>query len=197
MTSGTPPEMLLATEERKGKGDTALLPTHVSPRPSILSRCSALTLIEIIVVMAIMTILVSTLVVAGFSVQRRAQVRGTKGLLQKIAQALNQYRITYRVYVPQDNLIDEANPVQARRYSLPLWQASEHEGQFLSVNAKHKAAGGPLTDPSTSSQATWYYYQDAWRKPLKYICGPPYNSFTITSSGPDLEWNTGDDIVEE
>jgi len=174
-----------------------------APEPRIRARHagrSAITLIEILVVMAIMTILVSTIVVAGFSAQRRAQVRGTRGLLQKIVQGLEQYRATYRIYVPQDPAltpIDESDPEQVKRYTLPLWEALEHRGKFITVEAEYKESGGTLRDYVTGLDYTWYYYQDAWRQPLKYICRQPFNRFILRSAGPDLELNTGDDILEE
>ena len=63
------------------------------------------------------------------------------------------------------------------------------------VEAGYKAPGGGFTDPTTGSVQTWYYYQDAWRLPLRYICVAPYTQYTLTSSGPDLIMDTADDIV--
>ena len=160
-----------------------------------------MTLIEIIVVMAIMIILVSAVVVAVFRVSSKGPLEGTKGLLEKLAVGLDAYRATYRMYPPQDSTFSLTPPppiplVQAT--SGVLWQALEYtgEGQFMSpVSNAYKAPGGLFTDSRTGSVQTWYYYQDAWLQPLLYVCAAPYTQYTLTSGGPDLTLGTADDIT--
>jgi hypothetical protein len=174
-------------------------------------RRHALTLTELLVVMAVLIILVSAAVVRLAS---RGPVAGTKGLLEKLAVGLESYRSTYQMYPPQDNLPDgfsspcyyyqfaDGSPVNTPTMQLEastflLWYALEYQGQgqFMPpVSAAYKAAGGTFTDPTTQAAQTWYYYQDAWQQPIRYVCVSPYNQFTLTSGGPDLVLGTADDI---
>jgi type II secretory pathway pseudopilin PulG len=165
-----------------------------------------MTLTEIIVVISIMVILVSAVVVAAFRISSKGPVQGTKGLLQKLAVGLEAYRATYRMYPPMDpndpvsplTLTTPAQPAQVEASSAVLWQALEYtgQGQFISpVSAAYKAAGGSFTDSNTGSVQKWYYYQDAWQQPIRYVCPSPYTQYTLTSGGPDLILGTADDIV--
>ena len=142
----------------------------------------AMTLMEILMVMAIMTLIVSAVVAASFAAQRRAQVKGTEGFFEQIAVGLAQYKADHRMYVPSDD--DDT--------TYPLWQALE--GTYIDVEAKYKLAGDTVTDPRTGQAIQRYQYQDAWKKLLWYGCAAPYDRFEIRSSGPDLEAETGDDI---
>ena len=163
----------------------------------------AMTLTELLVVMSVMIILVSAVVVAVFSISGKGPEQGTKGLLAKLAVGLESYRATYRMYPPCDpndpvSPLNSAQIAQVKASSGALWQALEYQGQgqFMSaVSASYKAAGGGFTDTNGSLQ-TWYYYQDAWKQPLWYVCpGPGYTQYTLTSSGPDGILGTADDIV--
>jgi len=170
-----------------------------------------MTLVEILVVMSIMIILVSAVVVAVFRISSKGPVQGTKGLLEKLSVGLEAFRATYRIYPPQDNGAG-TDPSRSAYQSYPLfvgitsaqsstylWYALEYDGQgqFMSpVSAAYKAAGGAFTDSNTGSTQTWYYYQDAWQRPLSYVCNSPYTQYTLTSSGPDLIMGTADDIVK-
>jgi len=178
-----------------------------------------MTLLEILVVMSVMVVLVSAVVVAVFRISAQGPVQGTKGLLEKLALGLESYRATYRMYPPQDNYPSLPPPAypQLDNYPVPpmlqiqastfvLWQALEYDGQgqFMSpVSAAYKAVAPPnngapsiFTDPKTSSVQTWYYYQDAWKQPIRYLCVSPYTQYTLTSGGPDLILDTADDIVK-
>jgi len=145
----------------------------------------AMTLIEILVVMGIMSLIVGAIAVASFGASRKAQIRNTEALLGKIAQGLGQYRFDHRMYVPSDTAY--------RTY--PLWQALD--GQYaIDVKAKFKYAeeGDTYADPRTGEAVQRYQYQDAWKMLIRYQCDPPYQRYTLTSSGPDLEAGGGDDI---
>jgi len=151
----------------------------------IRNASTAMTLIEILVVMGIMSLIVGAIAVASFGAQRRAQIKGTEGLLEKIAQGLGQYKYDHRMYVPSDD--------DGRTY--PLWQALD--GQYaIDVKAKFKYSeeGDTYADPRTGEDVQRYQYQDAWKMLIRYECNPPYQRFTLTSTGPDLEQGGGDDI---
>jgi prepilin-type N-terminal cleavage/methylation domain-containing protein len=177
---------------------------------SIAPRPRAMTLVELLVVMSIIVILVSAVVVAVFRISGKAPVEGTKGLLAKLSVGLEAYRATYRMYPPQDNVADPISPapdypaldlpssitsVQASTFV--LWSALEYygQGQFMTpVSGAYKGQGGTFTDPTTGAQQPWYYYQDAWKQPILYVCNSPYNQYQLTSAGPDLVLFTADDI---
>ncbi len=180
-------------------------------RPGLLH---AMTLTELLVVMSVMIILVSAVVVAVFSISSKGPEQGTKGLLAKLAVGLESYRATYRMYPPQDNIADplapppwpdypqlDINPsptLQIEASTFALWSALEYQGQgqFMpAISTNYKAAGGSFTDSTNGSLQTWYYYQDAWKQPVRYICVVPYTQYTLTSSGPDGILGTADDIV--
>jgi hypothetical protein len=128
------------------------------------------------------------------------------------------------MYPPQDNIADPGPPwdypqldvsptdprqaatLQIQASTFVLWQALEYagQGQFMPpVSAAYKAVAPPgynnapsiFTDPTTGSVQTWYYYQDAWKQPIRYICTAPYTQYTLTSGGPDLMLGTADDIT--
>ena len=151
------------------------------------SRKRALTLIELLVVMAIMTILAGAITVAAMGAYRRAQEKATGALFERIAQALEQYKSDYRMYVPAD--LDTS--------TYPLWQGLEYEGHYFSEESRYKAKGSSCEDPATGSQVPRYQYQDAWRNLITYQCNAPYNRFRLTSNGKDLVPGNGDDIVKE
>jgi len=175
-----------------------------------------MTLTEILVVISIMVILVTAVVAAAFRVSSKSPVQATRGLLEKLAVGLESYKATYRMYPPQDNIADpigsppppypdypqlDLNPsptLQIQATTFLLWYALEYQGQgqFMApVSSTYKAAGGCFTDSTNNSVQTWYYYQDAWQQPIRYICTAPYNQYTLTSGGPDLMLGTADDIV--
>ena len=171
-------------------------------------RARAMTLTEIIVVMSIMIILVSAVVVAVVRISSKGPVQGTKGLLEKLSVGVESFRATYRIYPPQDNGISSTDPSRSAYQSYQftftqssayLWYELEYDGQgqFMSpVSSAYKVAGGTFNDPKNNLQQTWYYYVDAWQQPLRYLCGPPYTQYTLTSGGPDLIPGTADDIVK-
>ena len=59
-----------------------------------------MTLTELLVVMTIILILVSAVVVAVARGSVVGPLKGTQGLLQKLAAGLDAYRATYRMYPP-------------------------------------------------------------------------------------------------
>jgi hypothetical protein len=176
-----------------------------------------MTLTELLVVMSVLIILVSAVVVAVFSISGKGPEQGTRGLLGKLAVGLESYRATYRMYPPQDNWADAypapcyyyqfadgspGNPgtiqFQAEASTFLLWSALEFQGQgqfMSSISAAYKAPGGKFTDSTNGSLQTWYYYQDAWKQPISYLCVAPYTQYTLTSGGPDGILGTADDIV--
>ena len=159
-----------------------------TPLPRLVA---AITLIELIVVMGIMLMLASALVVASFRLQTRGQIEGTKGVLEQLAQGLEAYRITHRMYVPGDP--GNASDIS----SWPLWYAVEYDGDYVTVADQYKEEHGDFENPATGAHVTIYRYVDAWGNPLVYECVGACQSFTLISRGKDLVLETGDDIVKE
>jgi len=150
-------------------------------------RKGALTLVELLVVMAIMTIIVSAIVTASLAVMGNTQVKATEALLGKLAQGLEQYRMEHRMYVPSD---DDWS-------SYPVWQALEYEGKYVEIAERYKQEGDTFQEPETGARVRRYFYVDAWRQGISYHCEPPYSRFTLRSRGPNLEFGKGDDITFE
>ncbi|MGO8704579.1 MAG: type II secretion system protein [Candidatus Brocadiia bacterium] len=171
-------------------------------------RARAMTLTEIIVVMAIMAILVSAVVVAVFRISSKGPVEGTKGLLEKLAVGLEAYRATYRMYpeYPQPPAGVALDAPQVQASSAVLWQSLEFDGDFVSVASQYKVEVsayntgvspyfvGAFVEPKTNHWSS-YYYQDAWLRPIQYLCNSPYTQYSLTSGGPDLLLGTADDIT--
>lgn len=156
-----------------------------------------MTLIELITVMGIMVIIVSAIVVAYIGLQRHGQIKGTEGLFENLAVGLAQYRVQHRTYVWQPSTILTSDPYQVQASTHALWMALEHDDHLVEVPSENKAVGGSQVDTGTGAFQQWYYYRDAWRQPVLYECFVPYTRFTLRSSGPDLVFGTGDDIVKE
>jgi len=163
-----------------------------------------LTLIELMAVMGIMIIIVSAIVVAAYGVQRQGQIKATKGFLEQLALALENYRAQYRVYVPHDVPVPDPNspyePARVEASSATLWIALEYVEKIDTISKEYKKKGGTSLAPDTGAQVDVYFYRDAWRQPILYECYPPFTHFKLTSFGPDLVYGgktKGDDIVVE
>lgn len=170
-------------------------------RRAIRNGLVGLTLIELLVVIAIVTIIVSAIVVASFSALKAGQVRGTRGVMEKIALALAQYKLDYGMYRPSSDSTGAAyNPVADSTY--PLWEALEFDGKYLTVPAANKLADttGPPEAPNPR-----YKYIDSWKQPLYYECLPDpgtdrakdFQRFRLTSGGPDLIIGDRTDAADE
>ena len=177
--------------------DGAFITHHSS---LITRRASALTLIELLVVMAIMTIIAGSIVVAMVSAIGNAQVKGTKAFFNRIKAQMAQYYDAHRMYIPADP--NEKDQLGNLTYSYTvldlnsvcLWQSLEYEGD-LAAKKDFILKSDTFTEPETGQLVTRYLYVDAWRKPIVYVCTPPFKRFEIRSGGKDLNLNTDDDLV--
>jgi type II secretory pathway pseudopilin PulG len=86
--------------------------------------------------------------------------------------------------------------LQLQASTFALWQGIEYDGQYVTVAAASKAAGGKFTDPRTGATTTWYFYKDYWGTPIRYVCLAPYNQYSLTCAGEDMIFGTPDDIVQ-
>jgi len=163
-----------------------------------------LTLVELLVVMAIMTIIASAITVAAIGAYANSQVKGTRNFFEKISAAMAQYRDIHRMNVALVVRNDPGVPSTSSstydawraQSSCGLWQALEYEGiAGFSADPKFKEKWDAFANPQTGEKTARFRYVDAWRNPILYLCPPPYASFELRSAGKDLEWNTEDDIV--
>lgn len=158
-------------------------------------RAAAMTLIELLTVIAIITLLAGIILTASFSAISGGNRRATEGLFEEIAQALEQYKSMHHMYVPAD---PADSSYVAETSSAVLCQALEIEGQLLTVSADRKTNAYTFTDPNTLAVLVIYSYLDAWGTPIIYECrGPRYKLYKLISCGPDRAADSGDEIAKE
>jgi type II secretory pathway pseudopilin PulG len=195
MTQGAPEGRSLSPRRRSL---CPLRPCGERPfRPS-----SAVTLIEILVVIAIVTALAGAVIISAVALHNIGMDRGTTAFMERIALAQTQYQQTHRMYVPlrgaSDPALDYNDIYQLRRSTMVLWIALERSGGFLAGEAAALSPGGVFTDPATGrSDTPWYFYLDRWNTPMMYQCDSPAKTYKLTSAGRDHIFGTGDDIVVE
>ena len=162
----------------------------------------ALTLVELLVVMAIITIIVSSITVAAYSVYKLNQKKATESLFETVAAALEQYHDVHSMYVPttyidpndgQEKVCNSDNDS-----TFLIWKALEYDGGYkLSVKNKFKELGSTFENSATGAEIRGYYYVDSWKVRILYECRRPYTRCRLRSRGPDTLANTGDDIEKE
>jgi len=155
-------------------------------------------MMEILVVIAIVTVLAGVLIVSAMALQSRGVEEGTKALMERIALAQGEYMNLHRMYVPVGATIDFGATASApeAHSTLPLWAALEAGANLLPAEASTRTEGTRLAS-DTFAPWRWYYYIDRWNTPLRYECAAPWKSFRLTSAGKDLVFGSGDDIVVE
>lgn len=106
-------------------------------------RQSAMTLVEILVVLAVILIMIGALGGAGIHLKRQSEIRLTEGVIRVLEMALEQYYTDYSAYVPQvDNQTQFNNSVG---------QTSTR----IRPPAVHWA--GDLEKPAWSGEALYYF----------------------------------------
>ena len=116
-------------------------------------RIRAVTLIEILVVIAIITALAGMLIVSTMALQSRGAEQGTRSFMERIAAAQAQYLQMHRMYVPNvpsGGSIDFTSTQQTMHSTLPLWMALEESTKILSGD---EALRVPYTGPPVVSDA--------------------------------------------
>jgi len=156
-------------------------------------RQSGFTFVEILVVVVIIAIIVIGIVVVGGVVREKAQVNSTKGLIQNLASALQEYK-NYKEANFSD--FDKNNNTWIETlYEVPNCRKflnnipNEYKADEFARDIDDK----PI--PGRNEIVDTIY--DPWGWPLRIESNGPGNFPTIRSRGPDKELKTADDITSD
>ena len=141
----------------------------------------AFTLVELLAVMAIITILAGGLVGGAFAVVRHTKHKNTENLLEQLTNGLHVYHDDHRQY-PPGNASDNTQP---------LYEALQEDGNYVEVSGANKV------DYDDDPDVTDWRYEDAWGTELRYVCEYPHDSYELSSAGPDKVWGSDDDVTKE
>jgi prepilin-type N-terminal cleavage/methylation domain-containing protein len=175
-------------------------------------RQSAMTLVEILVVLAVILIMIGALGGAGIHLKRQSEIRLTEGTIGVLVMALEQYYTDQSDYVPQISDQTQFNSsvgVAATTIRPPAvhWtgalEAPAWSGEALyyflnrSPNAaaiigvlmdrvisNKDAAGRPLVIeiPTGGTAYDLIRFVDAWGMPIRYAYDPARDQFPILTS---------------
>lgn len=138
-----------------------------------LNKRSGFTLIEIMLVVAIIALLVGTVVVNIGPQRKKAYITAAQNQINAYKMALQTYSLDNGIYPTSEQTLQA------------LIQAPTSEP----VPTKWH---GPYLDPAVIKP-------DSWNRPYIYVCPPQQNpdpdGFDLYSMGPDGRPNTDDDIV--
>ncbi len=131
---------------------------------------SGFTMVEILLVVAIITILMTIMVKVSRSVRLNSQIKTTKANMQLLVSALQEYKDYKKVY-PSGGMSNAFRTM----YAIPKCREILNR-----IPAKYR-------------DTTTVY--DAWKKPLSYSYDNTSGNFpVIISAGPDKKLNNADDI---
>ncbi len=155
------------------------------------------TLVELIVVIAIITILMSLLAVFIVGVMERAQNAKAKAIVDGLDKACQTYRMEYNVYPPNDKG-DSRNLHYYLGRDRKVSKAKREDGTSIMVNAPPiimfpqdwlKLSKGQTADATQPVPIV-----DPWDSPVRYLLPGKYNQ-----KGVDI-WSPGkngkDDLVD-
>ena len=149
-------------------------------------RQSGFTFVEILVVVVIIMILVTGIIVVASSVRKKAQIKATKGIIQNLTSALQEYKNYHEAdfggFVTNNNTWIEA-----------LYAVPKCKKILGNIPDEHKANVWP-ENPKNDIVDTVY---DLWNVPIKIISNGPGNFPTIRSAGPDKLFGNADDITSD
>jgi len=144
---------------------------------------SAFTLVEMLVVIAILGILMAMMVPAAGMIMKRARISNTRGDANVVASVLLKYQMEYNrwpsTYV--ENSVDSTDSIWVNM------MAPQPDGGLLPTNPKRivffEAGGGALEDDSSSPHAGSFV--DSWGNPFR---------FRLNQTGTDQMDNPNVDI---
>ena len=147
------------------------------------------TLVEILVVLAILTLLAAVLSVSWGSFQRKAKVNATKALLKQIYVALDSYKQDFGRFPPstlQDFKISVANSVNLGIESLVACLLTQKKnGPYLEYDTKKLTNYDKDVvanfNQSVNKSGQAYEYTDVWKNPLIYIHARDYQNYQRVS----------------
>jgi prepilin-type N-terminal cleavage/methylation domain-containing protein len=166
-----------------------------SLRPSAFRLSRGFTLVEMLAVLAIISVLMGLTVGAVFLAQRHARRKNTEIEINNLKMSLSQYNTDYRDYPDGDGRLDGPN----------IFASSEALYEALTTS---KGKYGPyITDtsalrPTDQNNNGKPEITDYFGTPIRYThsryytanVDGPEGEYLIESAGPDREFGTEDDI---
>ncbi|RME03006.1 MAG: type II secretion system protein [Planctomycetota bacterium] len=153
----------------------------------LVQRKSGFTLVEILVVVAIIGILLTILIAAIGGMRRKAKIEATKGLISRVVSAIEEYKKKWGNYPPDglDYTVQDKNGTavkntSALRYLLCfehqmityVGSGADREKRSFRVSAfLSDLKKSELTDPSDTGlrwQKSTCEFRDPWGQPLEY-----------------------------
>ncbi|MGF1451355.1 MAG: prepilin-type N-terminal cleavage/methylation domain-containing protein [Opitutales bacterium] len=164
-------------------------------------RSGGFTLVELLVVIAVIAILASIIFAVGGTVQDRMQTDRARGELQSIAVGLEQFKARYSDFpwLGNDTAGGELEPggnsvqlYQALMGQLGMTRNSSGQVVMVSADTRPFVDAGAL---NVAGDGDDQFFVDPWGRPYYYFYitpGPPSNretfvrdGFILVSSGPD------------
>ena len=147
---------------------------------------TAVTLIEMLIVIAVMSFMVSLVLGIAGSIQNQNNVRLTRDTIALLDTALQQYR-DYRGAFPESAGADVGQRAQFLYEQLHALPESRKILEKIDDSLMKNVYG---TDSS------WPEIYDAWKQnPIDYEYVSGWAFPKLVSAGPDKEFGTGDDIT--
>lgn len=136
--------------------------------------CIGFTLIEILVVMAVMAILLGLITTGGTIARKKAKIYRARTMIASLETALAMYHADYGAY--PDPILGNANLVNL------LTSTLTEGGPYMSFKDADLNSGTTVKDP--------------WGIDYTYKSGA-VAAYTISSRGPDMLSGTSDDITND
>ncbi len=163
------------------------------------------TAIEMLVVIAIITILASILLPTLSSSQRKANAAKAKSMIESLATALESYRSTFAAYPPDDDIRGAARTAASclYYYTAATYVAAVNSpstisaGPFMSFRAKDLGTNAQQADiDGDGADENLSTIIDPWGNAYVYLEPGANNttSFDLSSNGPDGTASSGDEI---
>jgi len=146
---------------------------------------TAVTLIEMLIVIAVMSLMVSLVLGIAGSIQTQNNVRLTRDTIALLDSALQQY-YDYHSMFPQSAGADVEQRSQLLYEQLHALAESRRILEKINGSMIKNLYGGG---------SSWPEIYDAWNRPINYIYVDGWVFPKLVSAGSDKEFGTGDDIT--
>ncbi len=143
------------------------------------------TIIEILVIIAVIAILVGLLVSGGTAARRKAKIYRTKAMIASLETALAMYHVDFGAY-PDPSTEKNKNLINLLAAVSVFGTNADWQGPYISF--KDEDLKGSIPNATL---------RDPWGTDYTYSYNSSDSSCTITSAGPDMSLATGDDITNQ
>jgi prepilin-type N-terminal cleavage/methylation domain-containing protein len=183
--------------------------TGLTPTPTNKKLAGGLTLIELIIVVAIIAIMAAAVYVVRGPADKKANIELTKSTIELLCAALEQYHHFYNEFPdPNGNLSSpgyypagcgDSDPNNAEKLAYRLSLCPDAQVILNRIN-NMGSRDNKMTPRMVKDRAPadgYPEYVDAWGMEFRYQYDKDekWNFPLITSAGPDREFDTGDDIT--